>query len=136
MSENFLFNSLFNSPPVLTKIKSTAMPFSSVFLAQGSEQHLSSLNVFFSLSLLFTQPLTVDFPIDSNIDTFENLLFHFAYSSSSSPFHLLLLLLTTSQSTPLLKKSLRSLPSSLYMYFPPSLHFTMLYANLTASKSH
>jgi hypothetical protein len=78
-------NSPFNSPPVLTKIKNTAMPFSSVFLAQESKQHLDLSNVFFLLLSLFTQPLTVDFPIDNSTDTFKNLLLHFVYDSSSSP---------------------------------------------------
>jgi hypothetical protein len=137
MSENFLFNSLFNFLSVLTEIKSTVTPFSSVFLTQGSKQYLSPLNIFSLLPLLFTQPLIVDFSTDSNTDTFENLLLYFAYSSSSSSLSLLLLLsLTTPQSIPLLRKSLRPLPSSLYTYFPLFLHFTILWANLTASKSY
>jgi hypothetical protein len=81
-SDNLLFNLSFNSLPVLTEIKNPLTPLFSVSSPQESEQHLYSLNVFPLLLLFISQPLTVDSPTDSSIDTFENLLFYFVYGCS------------------------------------------------------
>jgi hypothetical protein len=76
MLDNLLFNSLFNSPLILTNIKSLTIPLSLVFLAQRSEQYLNPLNVFSLLFSFSSQPLTVDFSTDNQV-SFEDLLFYF-----------------------------------------------------------
>jgi hypothetical protein len=79
-------NSLFNSLPVLTNIKSDVTPFSSVFLIQGFKQHLNPSNVFPLLPSFISQPSTVDSLTGDNNKDFDDLLLHFMYGSSFSFF--------------------------------------------------
>jgi hypothetical protein len=85
LSDYMSNNSPVNFPLILTEIKSSLIPFSLVFFTQESEQHLHSLNVFSSLPFFYSHPLIVDSLTANSNKDFENLLFHFAYESSS-PF--------------------------------------------------
>jgi hypothetical protein len=133
MSNNPPFNFPFNSPPVLTGIKNPLMPLFSVSSPQGSEQHLYSLNVFSLLPLFNSQPSTVDSPTDSSTDTFENLLFYFAYGSSFSPPSFPYNTFTVTTTSQEEFKTFSKLPVHIFSSFS-SFYYAL--HSLTDSKSH